>query len=178
MDSYSAFAKTMDATITEQLRDLFSRLSPTSEPITYALSNEGTGPLHELRLPKNLAMLMIAGLLGGSNQPPTAATNEAMAKGTLRTIVSAEATYQATEGNGSYGTIDQLVAHGLMAKDVLEKNGYRIEVTVSGERFEARAMPLEYGKSGKLSFFVDESGVLRAGDKGGGPATVADSPVQ
>lgn len=177
MDSYSAFAKTLDASITEQLRDLFSKLSPTSEPITYALSNEGTGPLHELRLPKNLAMLMIAGLFGGSNQPPTAATNEAMAKGTLRTIVSAEATYQATEGNGSYGTIDQLVAHGMIAKDVLEKNGYRIEVTVSGERFEARAMPLEYGKSGKLSFFVDESGVLRGGDKGGGPATVADNPM-
>lgn len=178
MDSYSAFAKTLDASITDQLRDLFSKLSPTSEPITYALSNEGTGPLHELRLPKNLAMLMIAGLFGSSNQPPTAATNEAMAKGTLRTIVSAEATYQATEGNGSYGTIDQLVAHGLIAKDVLEKTGYRIEVTVSGERFEARAMPLEYGKSGKLSFFVDESGVIRGGDKGGGPATVADNPVQ
>ena len=178
MDSYSAFAKTLDSAITDQLGDLLSRLSPTSEPITYALSNEGTGPLHELRLPRNLAMLMIAGLFGSSNQPPTVATNEATAKGTLRTIVSAEATYQATEGNGSYGTIDQLIAQGLIRKDLFEKQGYRIEVTASGERFEARAMPLEYGKTGKLSFFIDESGVMRGGDKGGGPATVADSPVQ
>jgi hypothetical protein len=40
------------------------------------------------------------------------------------------------------------------------------------------AVPIEYGKSGKLSFFVDETGVLRAGDHGGGPASIADKPVQ
>jgi len=39
-------------------------------------------------------------------------------------------------------------------------------------------VPVEYGKTGKLSFFVDESKVLRGGDHGGGPATVADKPLQ
>ena len=29
-------------------------------------------------------------------------------------------------------------------------------------------MPIEYGKTGKMSFFVDESGVIRGADNGGG----------
>ena len=177
MDSYSSFAKTLDSSITDQLGDLLSRLSPTSEPVTYALSNEGLGPLHELRIPKNLAMLMIAGIFGASSQSPPPGMNEAMAKDALRTVASAEATYQATEGNGSYGSMDQLITKGLVSKDLFERYGYRIEVTASGKTFEARATPLEYGKSGKISFFVDESGVIRGGDKGGGPATLADGPV-
>jgi hypothetical protein len=177
MDSYSSFAKTLDSSITDQLGDLLSRLSPTSEPVTYALSNEGLGPLHELRIPKNLAMLMIAGIFGASSQAPPPGMNEAMAKDALRTVASAEATYQATEGNGSYGSSDQLIAKGLVSKDLFERYGYRVEVTGSGKTYEARATPLEYGKSGKLSFFVDETGVIRGGDKGGGPATVADGPI-
>jgi hypothetical protein len=177
MDSYSSFAKTLDSSITDQLGDLLSRMSPTSEPVTYALSNEGLGPLHELRIPKNLAMLMIAGIFGANSQSPPPGMNESMAKDALRTVASAEATYQATEGNGSYGSSDQLITKGLVSKELFERYGYRIEVSVSGKSYEARAVPLEYGKSGKLSFFVDESGVIRGGDKGGGPATVADGPV-
>ena len=177
MDTYSSFAKTLDSSITDQLGDLLSRLSPTSEPVTYALSNEGLGPLHELRIPKNLAMLMIAGIFGANSQAPPPGVNEAMAKEALRTVASVEATYQATEGNGSYGSTEQLITKGLISKDLFERYGYRIEVTASGKSFEARATPLEYGKSGKMSFFVDESGVIRGGDKGGGPATLADGPV-
>jgi hypothetical protein len=61
---------------------------------------------------------------------------------------------------------------------MLEPSGYRIEVNASGGSFAATAVPMEYGKTGKLSFFVDESKVLRGGDHGGGPATVADKPLQ
>ena len=38
-------------------------------------------------------------------------------------------------------------------------------------------MPLEYGKSGKLSLFLDSHGVLRGGDKGGASASAADPPI-
>ncbi len=65
-----------------------------------------------------------------------------------------------------------------MRKEHLQQNGYKIELTASGSRFEASAVPLEYGKTGRMSFFVDESGVLRGADNGGGFATVADKPVQ
>ncbi|MGI8732085.1 MAG: DUF3352 domain-containing protein [Pyrinomonadaceae bacterium] len=178
MSSYSAFARTLDSSITDQLRELLSRLSPTPEPVTYALSNEGQGPLHELRVPKNLALLMIAGMSGSNSQASGPLANESLVKGTLRTIVSAEMTYKATTGDGSYGSKDQLIANGLITKNVFEQHGYRIELSVGGSGFEARAMPLEYGKTGKMSFFVDETGVMRSGDHGGGPATVADDPLK
>jgi hypothetical protein len=61
---------------------------------------------------------------------------------------------------------------------LLENYGYRIELTISGNKFEAVAIPAEYGKTGRLSFFIDESGVLRAGDHAGGAATVADQVAE
>ena len=118
------------------------------------------------------------------------AANEGSAISSMRTLVSAEATYQATVGAGSYGTLEELVAAGLvddkLGKGV--KNGYRFEIRVKPARsksewasFEAVAVPVKYGSSGagtgKRSFYVDESGVLRAGDKGGIEASSLDPPV-
>ena len=177
MESYRDFARSMDSSITDQLGDLLSRLSPTSEPLTYALSNEGLGPMHELRMPKNLALLMVASMFGATGQSPSAAANESFAQGRLRTIASAENTFRATNKDGSYGSIDQLVSAGLVSKELFEPSGYRIELNALGSRFEATAVPVEYGKTGKLSFFMDESNILRGGDHGGGPATIADKPV-
>jgi hypothetical protein len=177
MESYSGFSKDVNLITNDAIRDFLSRLSPTAEPVTYAISNEGLGPLHELHVPKNLVMLMIAGIANASNQPPLA-RNEAIAQSALRMVVSAEATYQATKGDGNYATLDQLMEQGLVPKDFLQKHGYKIELTVVGTKFEATAVPVEYGKTGRTSFFIDESGVLRGADHGGGAATVADKPLQ
>ncbi len=177
MESYSSFARNLDSPFPSVLTELLSQLSPTAEPVTYSLSNEGMGPLHELHVPKNLLLLMIAGISGATEQSGPA-MNEVVAQSSLRTIVSAEATYKATTGNGKYGTFDEMVSQGLLAKDIMEKKGYRLELNLVGSSYEARANPLEYGKTGKVSFFIDESGVLRGGDHGGGPATVSDKPVQ
>ena len=177
MESYSRVSKDLELITNDALRDFLSRLSPTAEPVTYAISNEGLGPLHELHVPKNLVLLMIAGIANESNQPPLV-RNEAIAQSALRMLVSAEATYQATTGNGNYGTLDQLVGQSLLQKDLLQQHGYKIELTIVGTKFEASAVPMEYGKSGKMSFFVDDSGVLRGADHGGGAATVADKPMQ
>ncbi len=178
MDSYRDFAHSMDSSVTDQLGEMFSRLSPTSEPLTYALSNEGLGPMHELRMPKNLALLMLASMFGASGQSSSEVANETLAQGRLRTIASAENTFRATNKEGSYGSVDQLVSAGLISKEFLEPSGYRIELQAIGSRFEATAVPVEYGKTGKRSFFIDESIVLRGGDHGGGPATISDKPVQ
>ena len=54
------------------------------------------------------------------------------------------------------------------AEDVSErhdrKTGYKFELTVSGDKFELSAVPLEYGKSGNLSLFIDQTLILRGGD--------------
>ncbi len=161
----------------EKMRDFLSQLSPIIDPMTYSLSNDGLGPLHELHVPKNLLMLMVAGMSSQASQSPLL-TNEAIAKSMMRTVVSAEATFQATEDNGRYGTLDELLAAGLVSKEAMHKYGYKIEVSVSGNKFEVTAVPVEYGVTGRLSYFVDESGVLRGGDHGGGAATVADKEIE
>jgi hypothetical protein len=177
MESYSSFAHSLDSPFPSLLSELLSQLSPTAEPVTYSLSNEGMGPLHELHVPKNLVLLMIAGISGATEQSAPA-MNEVVAQSSLRTLVSAEATYQSTTGNGKYGTLDEMISQGLLTKDTMEKKGYLLELNLIGGSYEARANPIEYGKTGKMSFFIDESGVLRGGDHGGGPATVSDKPVQ
>ena len=121
-------------------------------------------------------MLMIAGMSSTASQSSLAA-NEAIAKSVMRTVVTAEVTFQATEGNDRYATLDELVTKGLISKDMLQKYGYRVEITTSSNKFEATAIPLEYGVTGKLSFFTDESGVVRGGDHGGGAATISDKEI-
>jgi hypothetical protein len=165
------------APMNEKMRDFLSQMNPVIEPVTYALFNDGLGPFHELHMPKSLLTLMTAGLASDVQQSPLL-TNESIAKSLLRTVVSAEATFQATKGAGRYGTLEELVSESLVSKDLLEKYGYKIDVSVSSNRFEATAIPIEYGTTGRLSFFVDESGVLRGGDHGGGAATLSDKPIE
>ncbi|MDQ1637526.1 MAG: hypothetical protein QOF62_865 [Pyrinomonadaceae bacterium] len=163
--------------VNERTAELLSHVNLPIEPLTYSLSNEGSGPLHELHFPKNLLLLMMASISNEGSSTPLQA-NEAAVKSQLRTIVSAEATYQATTGDGRYGIIDELVKAGLLSKEPIERYGYEIELTVSANKFAATAVPLEYGKSGSLSYFVDESGVMRGSDRAGGPAMISDPPIQ
>ena len=46
-----------------------------------------------------------------------------------------------------------------------------------GGKYQVTATPIEYGKTGKLSFYTDETKVVRSGDHGGGPASAQDKPV-
>ncbi len=78
----------------------------------------------------------------------------------------------------SGGSLPQLVEAKLFQIEALDKYGYKYELTATGAAFEATATPKEYGKGGKRSFFIDQTGVVRGDDHGGGPATVADKPVQ
>jgi hypothetical protein len=177
MESYNPFAMGATAPISEQLRDFLMLLSPVPQPVTYAVSNEGFGPLHELHVPKNLVMLLLAGISSTPNEAPMV-RNEVIARSAMQTLAAAQATYQSTEGAGRYGTLEELIKAGLISKELLENSGYKIDLIVSPNRFEISAVPAEYGKTGKLSFFLDESSVLRAGDHGGGAATIADKPIQ
>jgi len=176
VEQYTSAAVT-GAPVNDKMSEFLSRVNPVIDPLTYALTNDGQGPLHELHVPKNLLQMTIARASSETAQAPPQ-TNEAVAKSSLRTIASAEAVYQATKGDGRFGSLDELIVENLVSKDILQKHGYRIEVTVSEKGFEAIAVPVTYGESGRLSFFIDESGVLRAGDHGGGPATAADVPLQ
>jgi hypothetical protein len=177
MEGYHDEIRKQAGTMDPTMRDFILALDPTASAITYALSNEGLGTQHEIHLPKNLIITMVAGISSATKNPPPEA-NEMIAVSILQMISSAEGTYQSTTGKGKYGTMDNLVEAKLVNREFLEKYGYRIEITSSDDQFEAVATPREYGKTGKRSFFVDKSGVVRGDDHGGGPATVADNPIQ
>jgi hypothetical protein len=159
------------------MRDFLMKLTPESGAITYALSNDGLGSLHELHLPKNLIITMVAGISSTTKNPPPE-MNEAVAMSMLRAIAGAELSYKTNAGDGGYASLDQLIEQKLMTREMLDKYGYKIELTASANQFEAVATPVEYGKTGKRSFFIDQSNVLRGDDHGGAPATIADKPLQ
>ena len=77
--------------------------------------------------------------------------------------------------NGQYGTMAELIAGGLLPKDLEspDSTGYVFHVNRStdGKSWYATAEPAQYGKTGKLSFFLDAAGV-RSADVGGKPLEV------
>lgn len=175
METYNPFGR-FRGPGSARMNDYMSRLSPLIEPTTYALTNDGSGPLHELHIPRNLLLWMIGSTFAAA-EGADMHRNETVAKGLLRTVSSAEAVFQSTEGNGRYGTLDELIAAGLISKQAIEQHGYRLGMTASGRKFEATAVPIEYGVTGTLSYFIDETGNLRGADHGGGSASVADEPI-
>jgi len=175
MESYRKWANEPSALISEQTREFLTRFAVVAEPVTYSLSNEGNGPLHQIRVPKNLLLMAVAGLSGETNVPPEM-QNERVAMGNLIAIAVAEARIK--KEKGSYTTLEELISQQAVNREVLDGHGYKFFVTIAGESFEAVAVPIEYGKTGRASFFINESSVLRAGDHGGAPATIADKPIQ
>ena len=112
------------------------------------------------------------------------AANEGSAQSSLRTIHAAEATYQSTTGAGKFGTLNELAAANLIDLKLAtgNKNGYNFTVELTTDDlnypgFEVVARPLTYRTDGIRSFYVDQTGVIRAGDNSGGPATKTDQPV-
>ena len=177
MEGYQNEVRKQSANMDATLRDFLLSLNPNSEAITYAVSSEGLGTQHELHLPKNLILAMVAGMSSATKNPPPE-TNEMIAISMLQYLPNAESQYKDRAGKGSYGSLDKLIEAQLFPDRARDQYGYNFEITVTGDTFEAVATPREYGKTGKRSFFVDKSGVVRGDDHAGAPATVADKPLQ
>ena len=175
MEGLKTWTQQSSALVTEQVRSFLSRASTVSLPITYSLSNEGLGPLHEIHIPRNLILMAVAGISGEVNPTPVV-QNERMAIGMMYTILSAEEQYK-QKNAGAYATLEELMAADLVPKDMIERSGYKFDLTVSGDKFEVSAVPLEYGKSGRLSLFLDQTHILRGGDKSGVAASSSDPPI-
>jgi hypothetical protein len=161
----------------DKLQEFLTRFNPQPGPITHAALNDDAGFFHELHLPRDWVAMMIAGFTSERALSPMA-DNELRAVGALMNIRAAQANYKEGKGKGSYATHEQLVGENLIAKRRFENaEGYRIEITAAGDHFEVRATPTEYGKTGRQSFYLDESGIIRGADHNGQPATAADKPL-
>lgn len=77
--------------------------------------------------------------------------------------------------NGQFGNMAELIAAGVVPKDIegTESTGYRFQINRSADAksWYATAEPAQYGRTGRLSFYLDATGV-RSGDNGGKPLVV------
>jgi len=129
-----------------------------------------------------------SGAYGGARfQPRRAelrfAANERAAVQRLLRIAELESTYH--QEHGAYATPEQLLqwkeaearALGLQGKPWATFQGYRFRLELPRKDFFAAfAVPLQYGETGAVSFYVDPEGVVRGADKSGAPAAASDPP--
>ena len=116
------------------------------------------------------------------------AANEGSALASMRVVFSSEATYQATAGNGVYGSLAELAQLGMVdavlgAAGVTAKSGYlytAAPITVAGlPAFDAtsRAAIHTAGNpitgTGSRAFYVNESGVMWVNTTAAAPTCTA-----
>jgi prepilin-type N-terminal cleavage/methylation domain-containing protein len=100
------------------------------------------------------------------------AANEGSAQQSMRTLSSAEATYQATAGNGAYGTLAMLGNQSLVDSVLASATKSGFDFTLTGTQvlagppaqFFAYALPHTtsgVGQTGTRRFAIAEDGVLR-----------------
>ena len=138
--------------------------------------------------------------LASLNYDPGVRRYESSAVSALRTIATAEFTFQADatldankNGVGEYGSLEQLQKAGLFLS---EPRGYRVTLVVTGDpaqdekQFFVSAVPLNYGEPrrtlsllaawqsthpfARRSFASDESGVIRERDLGSARAVTRE----
>ena len=92
----------------------------------------------------------------------------------LTKIMVAQVAYSQNH-DGKFGNMAELIAVGYIPKDIegTETTGYRFQVvrTPDAKAWYATAEPIQHGRTGRLSFYLDASGV-RSGDVGGKPLVV------
>lgn len=90
-------------------------------------------------------------------------------------IVKAQLVHN-SQNAGLYADIPTLVKAGLLPADIetTASTGYRYHMKISPDKksYQAGAEPAEYGRTGKLSFYLDLNGLIRK-DIGGKPLTPA-----
>ncbi len=99
------------------------------------------------------------------------AAHESEAEDMLKRIQAAQLAYS-LQHSGMYTDLNTLVKVGYLPQDILgtETTGYRFTVNAAadGKSYAAHAEPARYGRTGRLSFYMDGSGI-RKKDSGGKP---------
>jgi hypothetical protein len=92
----------------------------------------------------------------------------------LKRLIAVQIVYS-SQHNGAFGDLPALIATDLIAKESGDPKaaGYNIRITVAkdGKSYVATAEPTRYGHTGKLSFWMDQTGDIKTADNGGKPLT-------
>ena len=90
----------------------------------------------------------------------------------IKRLVAVQILYGA-QHNGAFGDLQALIAADLIAKESGDPKaiGYNVRITIAadGKSYIATAEPVRYGHTGKLSFWMDQTGAIKSADNGGKP---------
>lgn len=176
-DAYAETKKRSGASTDPVVRALLAQLEASeTAPASYEAINEGDIVMHEARFPVSLVRTYALSAAISVKDYPVI-MNESMAVYALNRISGAESDYKERKKEGRFGTIEELVAEGMLEKAFFENSEYKFELKVTSDKFEVSATPRSYGKTGRRSFLLDQNGTIRAADHRGEPAT-ADDPVE
>ena len=157
-----------------------SARSPLNVPATIAaaIEAEATSIKLEAFSPLGIAGTVALWSFGGDVRQGTE-RKETEARYKLRELAKAEKTYARKHLN-RYATPETLAKiKSTSFKDESlkdETNNYKFEFKLKpgAKGYEATATPIKYGRQGRLSFFINESGKIHSADKQGAVATAAD----
>ena len=94
----------------------------------------------------------------------------------LKRLIAVQIVYS-TQHNGVFGDLPALIATSLIAKEAGDPKsiGYNVRITVAkdGKSYVASAEPTRYGRTGKLSFWMDQTGAIKSLDNGGKPISAS-----
>jgi len=94
----------------------------------------------------------------------------------LKKLLAVELVYS-QDHKGELGDLQALIGANLIAKESGDPRaiGYNVRITINpdGKGYVASAEPARYGHTGKLSFWMDQSGNIKKADNGGKPITVS-----
>ncbi len=106
--------------------------------------------------------------------------SEAEANEWLQEILGYELIY--FQAKQRYATFADLSKAGSVSEQLLTGtvSGYIFEIQISADakKFTATARPVAYGRTGRLSFFSDQTNLVRAEDKSGKAASISSPPYQ
>jgi hypothetical protein len=91
----------------------------------------------------------------------------------LKRVIAVQIVY--SQQHGVFGDLTALINAGLVPKAAGDPKelGYNFRVTVGGDgkTYLAGAEPTRYGHTGKLSYWMDQTGTIRSLDNGGKPVS-------
>jgi len=94
------------------------------------------------------------------------------AVGSMMSIRDGEAKFRSEHGR--YATLRELESNGLIESTLASgsSRGYKFTLNATVNSYEARAVPTTYGSNaysgtGSMSFYLNQSGMIRGSDKNG-----------
>jgi len=92
----------------------------------------------------------------------------------LKRLLAVQLVYS-QDHKGQLGDLPALIGANLIAKESGDPKaiGYNVRITITpdGKGYIATAEPIRYGHTGKLSFWMDQTGNIKKADIGGKPLT-------